>query len=1252
MCRYIANLIWFHVAALIALAGWSETSPSFGDQSVHTDKREIAGWTLYVDERLLSERKAETEIAISLLTEQLEEIVRVVPRKAVAELQKVPLWFSHEYPGIPPRAEYHPSEKWLKDNQRNPQMAKGIEFTNIRIFEPETKRMKNFALHELAHAFHDQVLENGFGNEKVKATFDAAKSKGLYDAVEQRFGDGRSQTTRAYALSSPMEFFAEGSEALFSINDFFPFSREQLIKHDPSTWKVLCELWEIPEVESVSRFPSPYQDWKHHASLWIITTPLGANLPESESVNEFPLLVRLHHDTFDFSQCKASGDDIRFADISGTPLPFQIDFWDAEQKAAAIWVRVPTITGNANQEIHLYWGNELAGSVSDGRCVFNQSNGYLTVCHMNESLTDDVGSVSLQDVGTKRCDGWIGDARHLSNGHGLNAGQSIDSYPLGSSPHSTEVWFRANQYNGNIVGWGNEHGQGKVVFQYTSPPSIRTDCYFSNGSIRGRVPAPRDQWVHVVHSYQSGNARLYVNGELDSTNNQLGSPLAIKNPCRLYLGGWYDQYNFEGDIDEVRISNVARSPQWIRLQYENQKRHQTLIGPPVKSGDELGVSVSKLELKEGACSTITANAGGARKLYWILKRDGSESVVATDRFQFTFEAGRVTRNETAMLILKAIYENQTRVVEIPISIENSIPEPSFTLSAPANWNGRDLITVTANLSDDEKQSTTVEESESPDRSTPHWESANCSSQVQRINIDWRIDGVAVIKDVHDRALVIHRAQGTGPMTVTATVDNGGARISKSILIQVNEPDKETEPWLDPPVCNDEHPEDNQFIPRRGHNIGSDRTGRLIYAGALGENADSVFLRVFADDQIYKQLSTTPSARNEYRFVVDVRAELTKYRTEFGIVKNGTEKILHSANNIVCGDVFLIIGQSNAVATDFGEENPLIPNDWVRTFGATSTDAAAARSNQWANATARSPGGLSEIGYWGMELGRQIVESEKIPVCIINGAVGGTRIDQHQRNKNDPTDVATIYGRLLWRVQTARLTHGVRAIIWHQGENDQGADGPTGGYGFETYRQYFVDLAAAWKQDYPNVQQYYAFQIWPKSCAMGMNGSDNRLREVQRSLPSLFSNLTVMSTIGVKPPGGCHFPAEGYAQFAKLLHPLIASDVYNHPQNVPLTPPNLVRAFYATSRHDVIALQFDQAVNWDDNLVSQFYLDKSDKHPTSGRVSGSRVELFYSEPVDASMISYIDGEHWNPDNILMGSNGVAALTFCDVQISER
>jgi len=206
----------------------------------------VEGWTLHISDELLKQDKAASELALELLTAQLQEIKRLASASVVTELQKIPLWFSPEYPGVQPRAEYHPGADWLRDNNRDPAMAKAVEFTNVRIFERETRRMPNFALHELAHAYHDRVLPEGFGNEQIKAAFENATTKGLYERVEQRFGDGRSANVRAYAITNPMEYFAECSEAFYSTNDFFPFTREQLAIHDPEMFALLKTLWDEP----------------------------------------------------------------------------------------------------------------------------------------------------------------------------------------------------------------------------------------------------------------------------------------------------------------------------------------------------------------------------------------------------------------------------------------------------------------------------------------------------------------------------------------------------------------------------------------------------------------------------------------------------------------------------------------------------------------------------------------------------------------------------------------------------------------------------------------------------------------------------------------------------------------------------------------------------------------------------------------------------------------------------------------------
>jgi hypothetical protein len=232
------TVICFLILAGANAAGSAEPTKVAGRQT-----RQIEGWTLHISDELLEKEKDQTTRALELLTTQLADIVRVVPPKALAELQKVPLWISPEYKGTEPRAEYHPSVVWLVLHKRNPLMTKAVEFTNVRIFERETKRMPNFALHELAHAYHHRVLEKGFENAEIKAAYQRAKSDGLYDRVEQRFGDGRSATVRAYAITNQDEYFAECTEAFFSTNDFFPFTRGELARHDPAMFELLKKLW-------------------------------------------------------------------------------------------------------------------------------------------------------------------------------------------------------------------------------------------------------------------------------------------------------------------------------------------------------------------------------------------------------------------------------------------------------------------------------------------------------------------------------------------------------------------------------------------------------------------------------------------------------------------------------------------------------------------------------------------------------------------------------------------------------------------------------------------------------------------------------------------------------------------------------------------------------------------------------------------------------------------------------------------------
>jgi Mlc titration factor MtfA (ptsG expression regulator) len=94
-------------------------------------------------------------------------------------------------------------------------------------------------LHELAHAYHHKFLPGGFENSELKAAYqDALKTK-CYESVLKI----ANTEEKAYATTNPMEYFAETSEAFFGTNDFFPFVRSELRRHDPKGYQLLKKLW-------------------------------------------------------------------------------------------------------------------------------------------------------------------------------------------------------------------------------------------------------------------------------------------------------------------------------------------------------------------------------------------------------------------------------------------------------------------------------------------------------------------------------------------------------------------------------------------------------------------------------------------------------------------------------------------------------------------------------------------------------------------------------------------------------------------------------------------------------------------------------------------------------------------------------------------------------------------------------------------------------------------------------------------------
>jgi hypothetical protein len=120
---------------------------------------------------------------------------------------------------------------------------------------------------------------------------------------------------------------------------------------------------------------------------------------------------------------------------------------------------------------------------------------------------------------------------------------------------------------------------------------------------------------------------------------------------------------------------------------------------------------------------------------------------------FTYTAPRITGNDSATIQFKAVFATGTQPIDVPLTVLDTVPDPAFTLvPSTSSWDGRQTMTVTANISN---------------------LAAMQSAGFGTLNYKWSVTGVAVIKQESGGTLTLTRSQGSGPMTVALTIDNGG-----------------------------------------------------------------------------------------------------------------------------------------------------------------------------------------------------------------------------------------------------------------------------------------------------------------------------------------------------------------------------------------------------------------------------------------------------------------------------------------------
>jgi hypothetical protein len=116
--------------------------------------------------------------------------------------------------------------------------------------------------------------------------------------------------------------------------------------------------------------------------------------------------------------------------------------------------------------------------------------------------------------------------------------------------------------------------------------------------------------------------------------------------------------------------------------------------------------------------------------------------------------------------------------------------------------------------------------------------------------------------------------------------------------------------------------------------------------------------------------------------------------------------------------------------------------------------------------------------------------------------------------------------------------------------------------------------------------------------------------------------------------------------------LIERDNYGKVFKTAIAPPDLKRAYYTNESKDEIVLEFDQPMAWSNSVANHVYPNGAKGKIASGVAPGRAITLKLTTSVAAEHITYLDSRSWNQDQLLLGQNGIDALTFCNVPILSK
>lgn len=286
----------------------------------------------------------------------------------------------------------------------------------------------------------------------------------------------------------------------------------------------------------------------------------------------------------------ANGFDIAFTNSDEVTLyDHQVEKYVSTTGEYVAWVKITTLSASANTEFYMYYGNPSVGSDPSVTSAWDAN--FVSVWHLNGEQSDHTSNTNDGTLtGTTDAVGKIAGGKTFDG-----VDDMIDCGNDGSLQLTTgvtlEMWINTSAtgaYDATInkssdFNWAE--GYGMFLYDMTWMGFYVDD--WDLGYIAWNEFYAQGSWLYVVGTWDGSDVLMYINGNLGSWTASFAGPMNAV-PGNVEIGRGSDNlYCTAGIIDEVRISDVGRSQDWVTTSYNSANSPGTFMSFSSEEGNSI-----------------------------------------------------------------------------------------------------------------------------------------------------------------------------------------------------------------------------------------------------------------------------------------------------------------------------------------------------------------------------------------------------------------------------------------------------------------------------------------------------------------------------------------------------------------------------------------------------------------------------------------------------------------------------------------